>query len=59
LRLRGGVLDGTTWTGVIGVGKRVCCGIGLWSKDCVYVVTGDTVAGPDGRTESIAVPAPF
>ena len=59
LRLRGGALNGTTWSGVIDVGKRVCCGTGLWSKDCVYVVTGDTTSGPDGQVESLAVPVTF
>ena len=55
LRLRGGPLDGMTWSGVIDVGKRVCCGTGPWSKDCVYVVTDDTTSGPDGQVESLAV----
>ncbi len=59
LRLRGGVLDGMTWSGVIDVGKRVCCGAGFWSKDCVYVVTSDTTSGLDGEVESVAVPAAF
>jgi hypothetical protein len=59
LRLRGGALDGTTWSGVIDVGKRVCCGTGFWSKECVYVVTNDTTSGPDGQIESVAVPAAF
>jgi hypothetical protein len=49
-----------TWSGVINVGKRVCCGTGPWSKDCVYVVTDDTTNGPDGQVESVAVvPAHF
>jgi hypothetical protein len=56
LRLRGGALDGMTWSGVIDVGKRVCCGTGPWSKECVYVVTSDTTSGPDGQVESVAVP---
>lgn len=59
LRLRGGTLDGITWSGVIDIGKRVCCGTGFWSKDCVYVVTDDLTRGPDGQVESIAVPADF
>jgi hypothetical protein len=59
LRLLGGALDGTTWSGVIDIGKRVCCGTGSWSKDCVYVVTSDTTSGLDGRVESVAVPAAF
>jgi hypothetical protein len=59
LRLRGGALDGATWSGVIDIGKRVCCGTGLWSKECVYVVTSDTTSGLDGQVESVAVPAAF
>jgi hypothetical protein len=59
LRLRGGVLDGMTWSGVIGIGKRVCCGTEPWSKECVYVVTNDTISGLDGQVESLAVPAVF
>jgi hypothetical protein len=59
LRLRGGPLDGTTWFGVIDIGKRVSCGTGPWSKECVYVVTSDTTSGPDGQVESVAVPAAF
>jgi hypothetical protein len=59
LRLRGGALDGMTWSGVIDIGKRVCCGTGLWSKECVYVVTSKTMSGLDGQVESVAVPAAF
>ena len=59
LRLRGGALDGTTWSGAIDIGRRVCCGTGFWSKDCVYVVTSDITTGLDGRVESVAVPAAF
>jgi hypothetical protein len=59
LRLRGGALDGATWSGVIDIGKRVCCGTGPWSKECVYVVTNDTTRGLDGQVESVAVPADF
>jgi hypothetical protein len=59
LRLRGGELDGATWSGVIGVGRRVFAGAGLWSEEHVYVVTPDTVVGPTGEVESIAVPADF
>ena len=59
LRLRGGALDGMTWFGVIDIGKRVCCGAGPWSMECVYVVTSDTTVGLDGRIESVAVPAAF
>jgi len=57
--LRGGVLDGMTWSGVIDIGKRVCCGTGLWSKECVYLVTDDTISGHDGQVENVAVPADF
>jgi hypothetical protein len=59
LRLRGGTLDGMTWSGMIDIGKRVCCGTGAWSKECVYVVTSDTISGRDGQVESVAVPAAF
>jgi hypothetical protein len=59
LRLRGGALDGTSWSGAIDIGKRVCCGTGLWSKECVYVVTSDTTTDSAGQVESVAVPAPF
>jgi hypothetical protein len=59
LRLRGGALDGMTWSGVIDLGKRVCCGTEVWSKDCVYVVTNDTTSGLDGQVENVAVPAAF
>jgi hypothetical protein len=59
LRLRGGALDGMTWSGVIDIGKRVCCGTGPWSKECVYMVTSDTTRSLDGQVESVAVPADF
>ena len=59
LRLRGGSLDGMTWSGVIDIGKRVCCGTGLWSKECVYLVTSDTTRSPEGQVENVAVPAAF
>ena len=59
LRLRGGTLDGTTWSGVIGIGRRGCCGTEAWSKECVYVVTSEVTRGPDDRLESVAVPAAF
>jgi len=48
-----------TWSGVIDIGKRVCCGTGLWSKECVYVVTSDTTRSPEGQVENVAVPAAF
>jgi hypothetical protein len=59
LRLRGGDLDGLTWSGAIDVGQRVCCGKGLWRPSHVYVVTAETTPGPGGRAENIAVPAEF
>jgi hypothetical protein len=59
LRLRGGTLDGATWSGVIGIGRRVCCGTEAWSKECVYVVTSEVTRGPGDRPESVAVPAAF
>jgi hypothetical protein len=59
LRLRGGALDGMSWSGVIDIGKRVCCGTGFWSKECVYVVTNDTTMSPEGQVENLAVPAAF
>jgi hypothetical protein len=46
LRLRGGALDGMSWSGVIDIGKRVCCGRGPWSKECAYVVTKRHHEGP-------------
>ena len=56
LLLRGGVLDGRRWSGVIGVGKRVFCGDGPWSTSGVYLVTEETV-DDDGQRANIAVPA--
>jgi hypothetical protein len=56
LLLRGGVLDGRRWVGVIGVGRRVFCGDGPWSTSGIYVVTAETV-DDDGRPANIAVPA--
>jgi hypothetical protein len=59
LRLRGGVLDGLSWSGEIDLGGRVCCGVGPWEADHVYVVTARTIPAADGRVENIAVPADF
>ena len=59
LRLRGGELDGTTWSGRIDIGSRVCCGPGPWASTHVYVVTEHLVQGPEGEEESVAVPADF
>jgi hypothetical protein len=56
LLLRGGVLDGQRWVGVIGVGRRVFCGGGPWSTAGIYVVTAETV-DDDGHPANIAVPA--
>ena len=58
LRLRGGDLDGTTWSIDVRVGQRIACGTGPWSPGSVYLVTEETTRGPDGQ-ESIAVPAAF
>jgi hypothetical protein len=59
LRLRGGPLDGQTWSGAIDVGGRVWCGTGPWTPSQVYVVTAELVPSPEGREECIAVPAGF
>jgi len=59
LRLRGGPLDGSTWSGRIDIGGRVCCGAGAWSPSHVYVVTGQVVRDPEGEEENVAVPAEF
>jgi hypothetical protein len=55
LRLRGGPSDGQTWDGEIAIGRRIA-GAGPWTPDAIYVVTSETVTGPDGRIETIAVP---
>jgi hypothetical protein len=57
LILRGGSLDGQSWTGVIAVGKRVLCGDLPWSKEAVYVVTPEVEVGADGVPANVAVPA--
>jgi hypothetical protein len=57
LRLRGGPLDGRTWTGTIRVGERAFCGDGPWTTAGVYVVTDRIEDGDDGEVLSIAVPA--
>jgi len=57
LILRGGALDGQSWTGVISVGQRVLCGDQAWSKEAVYLVTPDVEVGDDGLPSNIAVPA--
>ena len=56
LVLRGGSLDGRTWTGVVEVGKRVFCGTEEWSRDGVYLVTAEVVDA-DGSPANVAVPA--
>lgn len=59
LRLRGGELDGLTWSGEIDVGRRLACGRGRWSPESVYVVTPETIRASDGLIENVAVPAAF
>jgi hypothetical protein len=56
LLLRGGVLDGQRWVGIIGVGKRVFCGDQPWSTSGVYLVTAETVDDL-GQQANIAIPA--
>lgn len=57
LRLRGGTLDGQSWTGAAAVGKRVFCGGGAWSADDMYLVTAEIEVGDDGVPANIAIPA--
>jgi hypothetical protein len=57
LRLRGGSLDGRTWTATIRVGERAFCGEGPWTTAGVYVVTDGIEVDDDGGVLSIAVPA--
>jgi hypothetical protein len=57
LILRGGSLDGQSWTGVIDVGKRVLCGGKAWSKEAVYLVTPEIEVDADGVPANVAVPA--
>jgi hypothetical protein len=57
LVLRGGALDGQSWTGVAAVGKRVFCGTGTWSKEGLYLVTAHIEVGPDGTPMNVAIPA--
>ena len=57
LLLRGGALDGQSWTGVVAVGKRVFCGTGTWSKEGLYLVTGEIQIGADGTPMNVAIPA--
>jgi hypothetical protein len=59
LKLRGGALDGLSWSAEIDVGGRICCGKGAWAASHVYVVTADVIQGRDGLVENIAVPAEF
>ena len=56
LVLRGGSLDGNSWTGVIGVGARTFCGDGEWAVSGVYVVTAELVTDGEGREANVAVP---
>lgn len=57
LVLRGGTLDGRTWSGVVEVGARVFCGDGAWSTEGVYLVTAEEIIDDDGRPRNVAVPA--
>jgi hypothetical protein len=57
LTLRGGALDGQSWTGVVAVGKRVFCGTGTWSKEGLYLVTAQIEVGPEGTPRNVAIPA--
>jgi hypothetical protein len=57
LTLRGGALDGQSWTGVVAVGKRVFCGTGEWSKEGLYLVTAQIEVGADGVPRNVAIPA--
>ena len=58
LLLRGGVLDGRSWTGVVAVGNRVFCGQDdAWSMAQIYLVTDQVEITGDGAEVSIAVPA--
>jgi hypothetical protein len=57
LTLRGGVLDGRSWTGLVAVGKRAFCGEGDWSKEEVYLVTAEVEIAADGAPTNVAVPA--
>ena len=57
LILRGGALDGQSWTGVIAVGKRVVCGDKGWSKEAVYLVTPEVEVDAEGVSANVAVPA--
>jgi hypothetical protein len=57
LRMRGGPLEGRTWTATIRVGERAFFGDGAWTTAGVYVVTDRIEDGDDGEVLSIAVPA--
>jgi hypothetical protein len=57
LLLRGGLLDGRRWTGVVAVGKRVFCGDEPWSTAGIYLVTAEVQVDDDGQPANIAVPA--
>jgi hypothetical protein len=59
LRLRGGALDGMTWSGVIDVGKRVCCGNGSLIQGVRLRSHQRHALGLHGQVESVAVPAAF
>jgi len=57
LVLRGGPLDGRSWTGVVKVGDRTFCGDGPWATSGVYVVTAEIGTDAEGREANVAVPA--
>ena len=58
LILRGGILDGKSWTGVVAVGSRVFCGDpGSWSAEGIYLVTDQQETTENGEPANIAVPA--
>ncbi len=57
LILRGGSLDGRSWTGVVAVGDRTFCGDGAWTTSGVYVVTAELGTDGEGREANVAVPA--
>lgn len=57
LILRGGLLDGRSWTGLAAVGKRVFCGTGTWAKEGLYLVTATIEVDADGTERNVAIPA--
>ena len=58
LTLRGGIYDGRTWIGVVGVGDRVFCGgDDPWCTAGIYLVTDMVEDDGDGRQVNVARPA--